>query len=193
MRTDKNFNEKVSTITLYIRDWWVIDNLDQIAQMFNYANRSSAKKFLEKLVEVWLFEIKNKKYIPSNLILGYPLFESVRAWLPFTPENNASTQLEINKYLIDHPSSTFLVKVKWDSMKDAWIMPWDIAVVDKSANPKNNDIIIASIDNEVTIKYYKKEGTRISLIPANPLYKTLIINTDAEILWVVVGSIRKYG
>lgn len=192
MRIDKRFNEKIRIIADYIKNWWVIEWLDHIARMFGYANRSSAKKFLEKLVSEWILEIKNKKYIPSILLTGYPLFESVRAWLPFTPENNSSTQVEINRYLIDHPSSTFLVKVKWDSMKDAGIMQGDIVVVDKSLNPKNKDIIIASIEWDVTIKYYKKEWNTVSLIPANPIYKTLVLKSDAEILGVVVGSIRKY-
>jgi SOS-response transcriptional repressor LexA len=45
-------------------------------------------------------------------LTGYPLFESVRAGLPFTPETQPTMELALDKYLIDHPASTYLVRVK---------------------------------------------------------------------------------
>lgn len=122
-----------------------------------------------------------------------PLFDSVSTWLPFWySDNNYSWNIDLNTFLISHPSSTYLVKIKWDSMKDAWINNWDIAIVDKSINVFNNHIIIASIWWEVTIKTYKKDGDIISLIPANKEYKTIKIHSECEILWVVIWIIRKY-
>lgn len=194
MNTDKKYDEKIKVITDYIKNWWVINSLEQIAGLLGYANRSGARKFLEKLVKNGLLEVRNRKYYPTSLVSWLPFFEFVRAGLPFTPEwNENNSTIEIDKFLVEHPSSTFLVKVKWDSMKDAGIMEWDIAVVDRSRNVKNGDIIIASLDWDVTIKYYKKEKWAVFLIPANVNFKPIIINTNAEILGVVVWTIRKYN
>lgn len=127
-------------------------------------------------------------------LYNIPLFEYVRAGLPFTPQNNdSSRKIDINNYLIEHPSSTYFVRIKWDSMIDAWIQEGDIAIVDKFKNVKNWDIIIASIEWNVTIKFYKKEGHKVILMPANKNYNNIIINSYSEILWVVVWIIRKYS
>lgn len=112
----------------------------------------------------------------------YQLFESVRAGVPFTPAEEPSDTIQIERFLIEHPNCTFLVKVKGDSMKDAGIMDGDIAIVDKSLRPKNYDIVIASLSGDVTIKYYSKERTGILLLPANEAYSPIVPDTDTEIL-----------
>lgn len=193
MRIDRNYSSKVKIIENFIKKWWIISSLEQIKELLWYANRAGARLFLQKMIKDWLLELINNKYSPTNLLSWYPLFESVRAGLPFTPQSETDSQIQLNSYLIEHPNSTFFVKVKWDSMQDAGIVEWDIAIVDKSMEVKNWDIIIASIEWDVTIKYYKKTWNRITLIPANNNYKPLIIDNDAEILWVVVGTIRKYN
>lgn len=193
MRIDRHYKEKVKTVENMIKNGQNISSLNQIKELFGYANRAWARLFLNKMVRDWLLELVNKKYLPTNLLSSYPLFDTVRAWLPFTPYTETQSQIELNKFLIEHPSSTFFVRIKWDSMNDAWIIEWDIAIVDRSLNPKNGDIIIASLSWDVTIKYYEKNGIKIRLIPANTKYSPIIVNSDAEILWVVTGTIRKYN
>lgn len=193
MRIDRNYKDKVKTIENLVKNGQNIGTLDQIKELFWYANRAWARLFLNKMVRDWLLEIVNKKYLPTSLISAYPLFDAVRAWLPFTPYTETQSQIELNKFLIEHPSSTFFVRIKWDSMCEAWIVEWDIAIVDRSLNPKNGDIIIASLDWDVTIKYYEKNWTKIRLIPANNKYSPIVINSQAEILGVVTWTIRKYS
>lgn len=193
MRVDREYEAKVNKLANFIKNWWIIQNLEQIATMFDYANRASAKVFLNKLVWDWLLEFSDRRYIPTSLLTWYTLFESVRAGLPFTPNTQVTTQIELNKFLIDNPNSTYLVRIKWDSMIEAGIIEGDIAIVDRSQNPKNWDIIIASIEWEVTIKYYEKKWDKITLIPANPNYKPIPVIENTEFMWVVVGTIRKYN
>ena len=70
--------------------------------------------------------------------------------------------LDFNRDLIKHPESTFYGRVKGDSMIEAGINDGDIAVIDKSREPKNGSIVVAYINNEFTIKYldttHKDEG-----------------------------------
>lgn len=63
-------------------------------------------------MELGIFHIENKSYMPTDKLIGYPLFESVRAGLPFTPETQPTSQMDLEKYLIEHPASTYFVKVK---------------------------------------------------------------------------------
>jgi len=116
----------------------------------------------------------------------------VRAGLPFTPETQPTSQMNLEKYLIEHPATTYFVKVKWDSMEDAGIRQGDIVILDRSLTPNNGDIVIASLDGDVTLKYFEKKWGILKLIPANPKYEPIVVDWPCEILGVVSGSVRKY-
>lgn len=88
-------------------------------ELLGYSHRSGVQLFLQKLVESGILFFENKGYTPTDRLTGYPLFESVRAGLPFTPETHPTSQMDLEKYLIEHPASTYFVKVKGDSMEDA--------------------------------------------------------------------------
>lgn len=123
---------------------------------------------------------------------SYPLFEYVHAGLPFTPETHDESRMDLEKYLIEHPVSTYFVRVKGDSMRDGGIIEGDIVLLDRSLVPKNGDIVIASLEGEVTLKYFEKRSGILRLLPANPDYSPIIVRGSCEILGVVVGSVRKY-
>ncbi|MBP9779400.1 LexA family transcriptional regulator [Candidatus Gracilibacteria bacterium] len=192
MRTDKNYQKKIGILREFFRDGGVFQSLDQMRELLGYANRAGVKLFLHKLLGEGILELQDKSYIPSNLLVGYPLFESVRAGLPFTPETQPTSQMDLEKYLIEHPASTYFVKVKGDSMEDAGIRQGDIVILDRSLTPKNGDIVIASLDGDVTLKYFEKKGGILKLIPANPTYEPIVVDGPCEILGVVSGSVRKY-
>jgi DNA polymerase V len=192
MRPDKNYHTKIETLRDFFRGGWVYQSLDQMRSMLGYANRAGVRGFFVKLVASGMMTMKDRGYIPTDDLIGYALFESVRAGLPFTPENHATSQMNLDTYLIDHPASTYFVRVKGDSMEDAGIIEWDIVVLDRSIVPKNGDIVIASLEGDVTLKYFEKDGDMLKLVPANPRYKPIIVDGPCEILWVVTGSVRKY-
>jgi SOS-response transcriptional repressor LexA len=192
MRPDNNYQKKLDILRDFFHNGWAYQSLEQMSELLGYANSAWAKRFLQKLVDLGVFRMENRGYIPTDRLIGYPFFESVRAGVPFTPETQPTSQMDLEKYLIGHPASTFFVKVKWDSMRDAGIIEWDIVILDRSLQPNNGNIVIASLDGDVTLKYFEKKENAIHLIPANPDYNTIIVDGPCEILGVVSGSIRKY-
>ncbi|MBP9811869.1 hypothetical protein KBC86_00695 [Candidatus Gracilibacteria bacterium] len=120
------------------------------------------------------------------------LYESVPAGLPFTPETSPGSPLDITKHLVEHPASSYLVRVRGDSMEGVGIYAGDIVVLDRGRTPRDGDIVIASLDGEVTLKTLEKTKTKIRLLPANPKYNPIEISGPCEIMGVVVGSFRKY-
>ncbi len=192
MRPDKNYQKKLDVLRDFFRSGWVYQSLDQMKDILGYANSAWVKRFFQKLTDSWILIFENKGYIPSDRLTGYPFFESVRAGLPFTPETHPTSQIDLDSYLIENPASTYFVKVKGDSMEDAGIREWDIVLLDRSLSPKNGDIVIASLDWEVTLKYFEKKWEKLRLIPANSKYTPIIVNWPCEILGVVSGSVRKY-
>jgi DNA polymerase V len=96
----------------------------------------------------------------------------------------------LNKYLIKHPTATFLVKVAGDSMIDVGINPDDILVVDRSLEVKNGDIIIVAINGELTVKKLSKTSKGIFLMPANKKYQPIPLHDfNDNVIWGVVTNV----
>jgi len=126
---------------------------------------------------------------------GRPVVGSVVAGFPSPAEQYVEPQLDINTYLIKRPEATFLMRVVGESMRDAGIFEGDIVTVDRSLRPASGDIIVASIDGEFTVKYFKKDKNGVRLEPANPDFPTFKLKPGQRLDYFgkVIGVIRKLG
>ena len=99
-------------------------------------------------------------------------------------------KLDLNEYLIKHPAATFIVKAKGFSMSEASILSGDLLIVDRSITPKSNDIVIASIFGDLTVKKLKKKEKSLFLVPANNDYPSIEVKEEMEcFIWGVVTYI----
>jgi len=80
--------------------------------------------------------------------------ETVSAGFPSPAENYSEGELDLNQYLVKNPPATFFVRISGDSMINAGIFPDDILIVDRSIESKNNDIIVAVVNGEFTVKRF---------------------------------------
>lgn len=129
-----------------------------------------------------------------NLPLKLPLFGSkVAAGFASPADDHLERELDLNEYLIEHPAETFFVRVKGDSMQQAGIFDKDLLVVDRSLTPKNNDIVIAAVAGELTVKRLVVKLGKPWLYPANPNYKPIAVKEGSELyVWgVVVHAIHR--
>lgn len=103
--------------------------------------------------------------------------------------------LDFNTYLIRNKPATFVFSVKGDSMIGASIEDGDKVVVDRAITPRHDDIVVAVVDGEYTIKRLYKQRGRIELHPENPAYPPIVFSEGTELsVWgVVVGMIRRYA
>lgn len=119
-----------------------------------------------------------------------PVIGSVAAGLPIEAIENRDEALPVPKGLFAK-RPTYLLRVKGDSMKDAGILEGDLIAVYKTSVARKGQIVVARIDNEVTVKYLDQDGGNIKLVPANTDYQPLIISpNDMVIEGVFVGLIR---
>jgi len=122
-----------------------------------------------------------------------PLFSSrVTAGFPCPAEDFIEGSLDLNRHLIDHPAATFFLRVSGDSMTGAGIYADDLLIVDRSLKAKNNDIVIAVLYGDLTVKSLIKKGERWLLHAENPNYPDLELPEDAEIWGVVTNAIRGF-
>jgi DNA polymerase V len=122
-----------------------------------------------------------------------PLYLSrISAGNPTHSENNMEKRMDLNDYLIKHPDTTFLLRVSGSSMINAGIYHNDILIVDRSLEPTDGNIVVASINGELTVKRLKRDGDRLYLMPENNKFKPIEINeyTDFRIWGVATNSIH---
>ena len=125
------------------------------------------------------------------------LAPTIKAGFPSPADDYLHDSLDFNRDLIKNPEATFYGRVSGDSMIEAGICDSDIAVIDRSLQPVDGDVIVAFVNGEVTIKYldlkHKEEGY-IELRPANAKYQPIRIDADDNFRgWgVVVWTIKQW-
>ncbi len=128
-------------------------------------------------------------YLPQfKKDLNIPLYISkIPAGFPSPADDYIDQTLDLNEYLISHPSATFFIRVQGDSMIGAGIHSGDILIVDRSIEAISGKIIVASLDGEFLVKRLIKNNDQILLLPENNEYKTIKITCENEfIIWGVV-------
>ncbi len=132
-----------------------------------------------------LFQPVKKKEILTPVFL-----DSVSAGFPSPATDYVENKLDLNEYLIKHPAATFIVKAKGASMTDAGILSGDLLIVDRSITPKSNNIVIASIFGDLTVKKLQKKENSLFLLSANSDYPSIEIKEEMEcFIWGVVTYI----
>jgi DNA polymerase V len=121
----------------------------------------------------------------------FPLFlAKISAGFPSPAEDYIDKNLDLNEYLIKHPSATFFVRVAGNSMINAGIHNGDILVVDRALEPADNKIIIAVINGELTVKRVRKARNRLYLMPENDDFKTIEVTEEMDFqIWGVVTHV----
>ena len=95
--------------------------------------------------------------------------------------------IDLNEQLVRNPNSTFFVRARGDSMKDAGITSGDILVVDKSMTAANRQIVVAMVNGEFTVKRLPRRNNRVFLESGNQEFPPMEITPDQElVIWCVV-------
>ena len=136
----------------------------------------------------------NEKNIVSIINIGNgkktttPLFlDSVSAGFPSPATDYLENKLDLNEYLVKHPAATFIVKANGPSMIEAGISSGDLLIVDRSITPKNDNIVIASVFGDLTVKKLRKKGSSLFLVSANNEYPSIEVKEEMEcFIWGVV-------
>ncbi len=114
----------------------------------------------------------------------------LKAGFPSPAMDYQEERIDLNKVLIEHPLSTFIVECTGDSMLNAFIPPKAKLVVDKSLTAKNGDIVVAVMNGDFTVKFLKKNDVKCWLVPGNTKYKEIEITTEMNLqIWGVVTKI----
>ena len=164
----------------------------EIAKTLNFKSVNAAESHIKALVKKGEIEKVPGSSRGIRLVedlAGIPLIGSVAAGLPITAVENVEKNIPnpLNKHV------DFFLRVKGQSMVDAGILENDLVGVKKSSNAENGQIVVARIEDEVTLKRFKKVGNKVNLIAENKNFKDLLIDEsmDLTIEGIAVGIVRE--
>jgi len=113
--------------------------------------------------------------------LKLPLFlVRTPAGFPSRTDDYVEERIDLNKKLIRHPEATYFVRVIGDSMIDARIHDGDYLIVDKALEAGHNDIVLAVLNGEITVKRLVKKANRLYLVAANPKYPPFEVTQEMD-------------
>lgn len=113
--------------------------------------------------------------------------EAVHAGFPSVAQDYFAGDFSFDEHIIRNPDTTFIITVAGDSMEGAGIWDGDLLVVDRSLEPQADDVVVAVLDDELTVKRLIMRGTTPILHPENPNYPDFSPNNAEElVIWGVV-------
>ncbi|MEM7279319.1 MAG: transcriptional repressor LexA [Pseudomonadota bacterium] len=124
--------------------------------------------------------------------LGLPLVGRVAAGNPILAEENIEAHFRIDPALFS-PKPHYLLRVQGMSMRDVGILDGDLVAVHRTPEVRSRQIVVARLEDEVTVKRYRQEGKTVWLMPENIDFAPIRVNLDEQPLMiegVVVGVIR---
>ncbi len=124
-----------------------------------------------------------------------PIIGRVAAGSPILADENIEGSILIDSKLLKKSDKCFALKVKGDSMIEAGIFEGDLVIINPQSNVINGDIIVARLNDEVTVKIYELKNNVISLIPQNKSYDPIVIKNKEEfsIVGKVTGVLRWFN
>lgn len=115
---------------------------------------------------------------------------TIPAGFPSPADDYVEDLIDLNTHLIHHREATFILRVSGWSMINAGIHDGDEIIVDRALNAAHGNIVVAIINNELTVKRLHKTSTEIRLVPENPEFKDIIIGAEEELtIWGVVTRV----
>jgi len=124
--------------------------------------------------------------------LGLPLIGRVAAGSPILAEEHVERHYRIDTSLFD-PRPHYLLRVEGMSMKDVGILDGDLVAVHRTMDVRSGQIIVARLEDEVTVKRYRQEGSLVWLMPENSDFSPIRVDLKEESMMiegVVVGLLR---
>ena len=190
---DEKLKSRIRGISIFYHEKGRMPSFSEIGELTGLKSKNAVSKLVDKLGSMKVIGKDEKgRLIPRSIAAPVRILGSVEAGFPSPAEEELVDTLSLDDLLIENPDATFLLRVSGDSMSEAGILPGDMVIVDRGQTPKSGDIVIAEVDGQWTMKYLRKRGESVTLIPANPKYKPIKPKNELKIAGVVTAVVRKY-
>jgi repressor LexA len=193
MNTTRTIKTVQQAIAAFLKENRRMPSYGEMIDLLGVKSKSVVDFWIKKLITAGIIEKDNKGHLTfTKSSFGIPMAGSVQAGFPSPEEEALCDVMSMDDYLITRPESSFLLRVSGDSMIGEGIMEGDLVIVEKGREPKEGDVVIAEVDGEWTMKYFRKQGKQIILEAANPKYPIIRPKQELKIGGIVSAVVRKY-
>jgi repressor LexA len=166
----------------------------EIAQAMEFRSPNAAEEHLRMLERKGAIEILkgSARGIRLKDGGGIPLIGRVAAGSPILAEAHVQNHYQIDPNLFK-PGADYLLKVRGMSMRDAGILDGDLLAVHRTSEARSGQIVVARVQDDVTVKRLRRKGAMVELLPENPDFEPIVVDTRREMLVIEglgVGIIR---
>ena len=192
--------EVLALIREYLEDSGMPPTRAEIAGRLGFRSANAAEEHLRALQRKGVIElipgasrgIQLKGFGAAEEEEGLPLVGKVAAGNPILAEEHVEDHVRIDPSMFN-PVPHYLLRVEGMSMRDVGILDGDLVAVHRTPDVRNRQIIVARLDDEVTVKRYRQEGKIVWLLPENEEFSPIEVDLDEQHLMiegVVVGLLR---
>lgn len=203
--------EILDFIQKFISDNGFPPTLREIAANFGLASTFGVKRHLDALKKkgylkiesfasraITLSKISNEfelEKTSNSKIISIPLVGRVAAGSPILSEENLEGTIAIDSNFFKNNKDCFALKVTGDSMINAGIFEGDLVIVNPNEKVSQHDIVVARVDDEITVKNYEKKNDKIFLIPQNEKYEPIVVTerNNFSLVGKVIGVLRWFN
>ncbi len=184
--------DRLSQVKNFYRRYKRLPTYSEMLRLFKLASKKAIHDIVHHWIEDGLLKLRGNKLAPASKFFGLPLYGVIKAGFPILAEENKE-YLTLDEYLINDPASSFILRVSGDSMVNVGIFDGDMVIVEQKRQPLPDDIVLAEIDREWTLKIYKKDQLKRKpyLVAANPKYPPFYPKHELLIHGVIAGVVRK--
>jgi len=189
-----NIGERARALRAFFRREGRLPSYEEMRVLFGYRSKNAVAGAVRRLCETgYLRRGAGGRLAPTaRLAATVRLLGTVAAGFPSPAEEELADAMSLDEYLVERPEATFLLTVSGDSMIEAGIQPGDLLLVEKGRTPRNGDIVVAQVDDEWTLKYFRRDRDGVQLEPANRAYAPIRPQRSLVVGGVVRAVIRKY-
>jgi repressor LexA len=187
-------SEILELIRRYVRESGRPPTRAEIAQVLGFSSPNAAEAHLVALARKGAIEIVRGTSRGIRLHeQGLPVVGRVAAGQPILAEQQIEDHYQVDPRLFQ-PHADYLLRVRGQSMRDAGILNGDLLAVHRAPQAANGQIVVARLDDEVTVKRFQRRGQLVRLLPENPEFQPIDIDlrqTPLVIEGIGVGVIRQ--
>lgn len=203
----KKFSAKQLEAVRHIRNWIQLrgrtPSIRELMEALNYKSPRSAQVVLEELLEMGIiqkfsdggYQLLTNPDLGSGHVetVNVPVVGSVAAGAPILAEENIEGFIPVSTFLAKHGSKYFLLHVKGDSMNKGGINDGDLVLVRQQPTANNGERVVALIDNEATVKEFRRAKGAVILYPksSNPKHMPIVMTEDFQIQGVIIATLPK--
>jgi len=193
MRGSRTLKGVEKEIAGFYRDRRRMPTYSEMMAVLGVRSKAVVHFWVRKLLDAGVLEKDARGFLsPARRAFGLPMVGDVAAGFPSPAEEELRDVISFDEYLITKPGMSFLLRVSGDSMIDEGIRPGDLVVIEKGREPKSGDIVIAEVDGEWTLKFFRRKGKDVFLEAANAKYPPIRARSELRVGGVVSAVVRKY-